>query len=224
MKPKILFFLFAIIFLPSVVSGQNNDLKTKKKVTITGLIVDKDKKPVAGAEIFIDSVKTVYTTDSQGKFRINVRPGANHLFVISAEHGFASADINGQTAIDLTLNGDKAIPAFVAEAIKKDATASPRKPKKINTYTDIYQMIRQEVPGVLVTGRSIVVQQPNSFFGSTQPLFVVNGAIVPSIDYISPVEVKKIELLKGSYATKYGLEGANGVISITLFSGSNKDS
>ena len=84
-------------------------------------------------------------------------------------------------------------------------------------------MIRQEVPGVLVTGRSIVVQQPNSFFGSTQPLFVVNGAIVPSIDYISPVEVKKIELLKGSYATKYGLEGANGVISITLFSGSNKD-
>jgi outer membrane receptor protein involved in Fe transport len=83
-------------------------------------------------------------------------------------------------------------------------------------------MIRQEVRGVVVSGRSIVVQQQNSFFGSTQPLFVVNGVRVNSIDYISPTEVKSIQLLKGSNANIYGNEGANGVISITLLSGKDK--
>jgi outer membrane cobalamin receptor len=83
-------------------------------------------------------------------------------------------------------------------------------------------MIRQEVPGVLVNGKSIVVQQSNSFFGSSTPLFLVNGVRVNSIDYINPVEVKSIKLLKGSNANIYGVEGANGVISITLFSGSEK--
>ncbi len=105
---------------------------------------------------------------------------------------------------------------------KKVKQAKAQKTVKINTYTDIYQMIRQEVPGVVVSGRSIMVQGPNSFFGSSQPLFVVNGHRVNSIDNINPLDVKSIRLLKGSYANIYGSEGANGVISITLLNGSEK--
>jgi len=95
--------------------------------------------------------------------------------------------------------------------------------KKMNTYTDIYQMIRNEVPGVVVSGKSIVVQGPNSFFGSSQPLFVVNGVRVYNIDYLNPVEVKSIKLLKGSSANIYGNEGANGVIVIDLHGTSDKN-
>ena len=112
----------------------------------------------------------------------------------------------------------------VADTSKSAVTKEKKEPKtvKVNTYTDIYQMIRHEVPGVVVSGRSIVVQGPNSFFGSSQPLFVVNGNRVSSIDNINPLDVKSIRLLKGSYANIYGNDGANGVISITLLNGSEK--
>lgn len=112
----------------------------------------------------------------------------------------------------------------VADTLRKAKSGQQKEPKtvKVNTYTDIYQMIRHEVPGVVVSGRSIVVQGPNSFFGSSQPLFVVNGNRVSSIDNINPLDVKSIRLLKGSYANIYGNDGANGVISITLLNGSEK--
>ena len=84
-------------------------------------------------------------------------------------------------------------------------------------------MIRHEVTGVVVSGRSIMVQGPNSFFGSSQPLFVVNGVRVNSIDNINPLEVKSIKLLKGSAANIYGNDGANGVIVIDLQSSADKN-
>lgn len=223
MKYRILLLIAVAFILPSAVLCQKGESNKKNKFTITGTVTSKDKKPVAGALIYVDSVKTGSVSDEQGRFRIKVKTEAKRLSLFSADYGFVDAEINGQTNMLLTFSGkNNDIPAYVLKDANKQASKSTEKGKKINTYTDIYQMIRHEVPGVLVSGRSIVVQGPNSFFGSTQPLFVVNGAIVNSIDYISPVEVKSIELLKGSYATKYGVQGANGVISITLYKGSDK--
>ena len=106
----------------------------------------------------------------------------------------------------------------------KSSKVSPKpKARKMNTYNDIYQMIRCEVPGVTVSGRNITLQQGHSFLGSSAPLFVVNGVIVQTIDNINPVEVKSIGLLKGTAAAIYGLNGSNGVISITLKNGSEKE-
>jgi TonB-dependent starch-binding outer membrane protein SusC len=70
-----------------------------------------------------------------------------------------------------------------------------------------------------VSGRSIQIQQGHSFYGSSTPLFVVNGVIVTSIDNINPVEVKSIKVIKGTAAAIYGVQGTNGVLSITLKNG-----
>ncbi len=51
---------------------------------------------------------------------------------------------------------------------------------------------------------------------STDPLFVVDGAVVSTIDNISPRQVKSISVLKGSDAAIYGSRGGGGVILITL--------
>jgi hypothetical protein len=204
-------------------SGQKADKVSRKKLAISGTVKGMDQKPVAGAQIYVDSVYTGITTDDSGKFTIKVSPGAKSIFVYSPSQTAGEAAIDERSTVDLTLDSklvDK--PSFIGKSGKENKTANSEKKKKPNTYTDIYQMIRQEVSGVLVSGRSIVVQQPNSFFGSASPLFVVNGVRVSSIDYINPFEVKSIQLLKGSYANIYGTEGANGVISITLNSGSEK--
>jgi hypothetical protein len=138
------------------------------------------------------------------------------ISAISEDQQYGASEIKGQSDLILKL-GKSAdnIPGVNPGEIGAENLGS-KGSKKMNTYTDIYQMIRHEVPGVVVSGKSIVVQGPNSFFGSSQPLFIVNGVRVYSIDNINPVEVKSIKLLKGSGANIYGNDGANGVIVIDL--------
>jgi len=68
-------------------------------------------------------------------------------------------------------------------------------------------MLAGEVPGVVVNGTSINIQNSFSFQLSTQPLFVVDGIIVPQINDIVPSQVKSIEVLKGASASIYGARG-----------------
>jgi TonB-dependent SusC/RagA subfamily outer membrane receptor len=77
-------------------------------------------------------------------------------------------------------------------------------------------MIKGEVAGVEVIGTSIRIRGTSSLMSGTQPLLVVDGVTVNSIDNILPMMVKSIEVLKGSGAAIYGSRGANGVILITL--------
>jgi len=90
------------------------------------------------------------------------------------------------------------------------------------SFQNIYDMIRGRFPGVEVSGTSIRIMGSSSLNVSTEPLFVVDGVIVNSIDDISPQNVKSIEVLKGPDATVYGTRGANGVIIITRLSGKDK--
>ncbi len=90
------------------------------------------------------------------------------------------------------------------------------------SYRDIYDLIQGKFAGVEVKGKSIRIQGANSFMASTEPLFVVDGIVVESIDNIRPVEVKSIEVLKGASAAVYGSRGGNGVILITLKGSGNR--
>ena len=224
MKCFKLLTLFAAICLTQISNGQGPDKKSDKPVTISGKVLTSDQAPVSGAIFYIDNVKTGYITKSDGSFKIKVSPLAVKLKVVSSEFGSAETIIEGQTRINFTLKG------FAGEAGNQggnnpDANNTGERPKgrKMNTYNDIYQMIRGEVSGVVVSGRSVQIQQGHSFFGSSTPLFVINGVIVTSIDNVNPLEVKSIKVLKGSQAAIYGVRGSNGVISIDLINGSEKE-
>jgi hypothetical protein len=215
-----------ILFLISTVSLSSYAQKPgkAKKITINGTVTANDKSPVTGAYVFLDGKGTGVITDQLGRFKLKASSDDRDILVAAPGKGFALKPVAG--IVDFVINNPtETFPDYVAKYIADNpvnGSGKLNKPKKMNTYNDIYQMIRQEVPGVLVSGKSIVVQQPNSFFGGTTPLFVVNGVRVASIDHINPLEVKSIQLLKGSYANIYGDEGANGVISITLLSGGEK--
>jgi hypothetical protein len=222
MNFKNLILIIIAFCIPFTGNSQKSESNVKVKVKIKGIVTNIENKPVSGVQIFVDSIYTNCITDDLGKYTIKVNQGAKKIFASSTKYGFCESDINGRTIIDLKLNSRINDLPFFAKEINIQLAKKTPKVKKINTYIDIYQMIRQELPGVVVSGRSIMVQGQNSFLGSSQPLFVVNGNIVNSIDYINPQEVKSIKLLKGSYANIYGVEGANGVISITLITGADK--
>ncbi len=218
MKWNMAFLMIIALSLSQLSAGQASSKKSDKLITITGKVLNTEKKPVAGADIYIDNIPTNNTTKGNGTYKIKVSPTALKIEVRSSEYGSREIAINGQTSIDFIFDAP-AKETQVPDSLKKGGRS---RGKKMNTYNDIYQMIRVEVPGVIVNGRSIQIQQGHSFFGSSTPLFTVNGVIVPSIDNINPVEVKSISLLKGSAASIYGVNGTNGVICILLKNGAEK--
>jgi len=229
MKRNYFIFLLITVFLWSFAYGHANARDTDKLVTISGKVMNTENKPVSGAVLYVDDLKTNISTKYNGFYKIKVSSSAINIEVRSPEYGTSKKAINGQTSIDFVLAGSNE-QALESENTKKATGAqdsikksSKNKGKKLNTYNDIYQMIRAEVTGVVVSGRSVQIQQGHSFYGSSAPLFVINGVIVNSIDDVNPRDVKSIRILKGSEAAIYGINGTNGVLSITLKNGSEKE-
>lgn len=81
-------------------------------------------------------------------------------------------------------------------------------------YSNLFQVIQGRVPGVLVDGNSIIIRGVHTLFGSTDPLYLIDGLPVdPAIfGELNPKDVEMIEFLKGSSAAIYGNRGSNGVI------------
>lgn len=209
-----------LTFLIALSIVQFSTAQKSETITISGYVYNSDHKPILGAVIYIDNIKTSNTTRQDGSYKIKVSSSISTLGVRSLEYGFAEKAIEGKKKIDFVL-GEKT--GETNNSSEEVVIEKPHRGKKMNTYNDIYQMIRSEVAGVVVSGRNIQIQQGHSFFGSSTPLFVVNGVIVSSIDNVNPVEVKSITVLKGSQAAIYGVRGSNGVISIKLIDGSDRN-
>lgn len=81
-------------------------------------------------------------------------------------------------------------------------------------FTDIYQLIEQNIPGTIANGNSVRFVRFEA-----GPLFIIDGIEVIDdlqVDFILPADVVKIEGVKGSGAeTFYGPRAASGVIAIT---------
>jgi len=93
---------------------------------------------------------------------------------------------------------------------------STEKDKNTVIYRSIYDMIRGRIAGVIVQpDNTIIIRGISSIKNNAEPLFVVDGNVVSSIDYIVPNEVKSIAVLKDAEASIYGSRGSNGVLVIT---------
>ncbi len=232
MKLKPVLLLLILICPLAAINGQ----RAPKRITITGTVTDAYNNPVPNAVIFIDNVKTDVKTDQRGFYRVRVNADAQEILVFSLFNGVAEEEIKGRRSIPFILSdtegdpaekpkteGDDEINVGYGTIRKKDMTTQSQKldasDGSFASYQNIYDMIRGRFPGVEVSGRSIRITGASSLNVSTEPLFVVDGVIVKTIEDISPQSVKSIEVLKGPAATAYGTRGSNGVIVITRMTG-----
>ncbi len=231
MKTKVLLLIILSLFILTIpVQGQNS----KKKVRLSGIVTDNAGNPVSGAMIIIDKKNTNIVTDTKGFYNVKIRPDAGEITVFTFSGVTEKVMINGRTELNITLSSsrnaeenqavaDTKVDVGYEKIEKKDVTSQVTKlnsdKNKYASYSNIYDMLKGGVPGVQVIGKSIIIQGMSSPTMTNEPLFVVNGIIVTSIDDIHPIEVKSIEVLKGGAASIYGSRGANGVILISLKTG-----
>ncbi|MCU0459318.1 MAG: TonB-dependent receptor plug domain-containing protein [Bacteroidales bacterium] len=225
------FVLILAAFMTSVLAeGQNRG----RMITVSGTVTDTMMAPIGGVLIVADGQSTGVTTRRNGTYKLRVRQDIASLGAYTSNMGSTMTIFDGGTTVDFVLDGNTGMPNFKPEASygdqKVDVGYGTKKRSELTTdvgyidgqedinasYNNIYDMIQGRVPGVQVSGTKITIRGINSINSGTDPLFVVDGVVVNSIDHISPRQVRSISVLKGSDASIYGSRGAGGVILITL--------
>ena len=236
MKRGIVLLLVFSLIISENIEGQKSD----KKNIVSGFVTDVNNQPVAGAMILADRQETGVVTSKKGFYKVRITPETRMIGVYSELNGSAETPVDGGPEINIVLYGNYAIQGFIpaipaeeemvnigyGKVMKKDLTTSTGQingqDNKYDSYTSIYDMIRGEVPGVQVVGTQILIRGMSSINSSNDPLLVVDGMPVSSIDNISPRQVKSISVLEGSDAAIYGTRAAGGVILIDLKGASDR--
>ncbi len=110
------------------------------------------------------------------------------------------------------------------------ATIDADKARKERPAATVSDLLRGRVAGVVVSespggGIMVRIRGARSFYGSADPLYVVDGFPVQAdpggtLSFINPHDIKSISVLKDASATAiYGARGANGVILIVTKQG-----
>lgn len=198
---------------------------------LTGKVTNYKNKPVAGVKIYLDTVYSNVATNKAGEFEVQLPEHVGAINIFSYDYGLLSSKFNNEDKMNFMFlepekeaksrlkKGDKVSLGY-SDVDKKyivnnKTTIAVATDKNVVIYRNIYDMIRGRLAGVSVSmDNKIIIRGVSSFFYSSEPLFIVDGIIVSSIDDILPVNVKSLSVLKGADASAYGMQGSNGVLII----------
>lgn len=208
-----------------------------QSMTVTGVVMAQDEPdPVIGANVMVKGSTNGTITDFDGNFSISAKAGdVLHVSFM----GYKSQEIKVTNAgpIRVTLVPDNVqlqeVVAIGYGTMKKSdltgAVTSVSAEQLLKApVSGLDQALQGRAAGVTVTngsgqpgeGATIRIRGIGSAMGGNEPLYVVDGVITGDIKWLSPTDIKSMEILKdASAAAIYGSRGANGVILITTKSG-----
>lgn len=216
----------------SVIQGLEGQKKAKR-FFVTGIVTDSRGTPAEGAIILVDNKSTDRLSDKNGFFRIKVKPDAKVITALHSLAGLGEAVIDGENMLGIELGGvigpprpetrksseeqiDIGYGTVDKQKLITPVTSVSDISSKYASYNNIYDVLKGTVPGVQVKDNKITIGGPSSFNLSSEPLFIVDGMEVSTIDDIQPAMIESIQVLKGPSASIYGVKAANGVILIRL--------
>lgn len=218
-----------------------------KDTTISGRVTDEKGKPVPSVTVRTTWNNTMHIgiTDEDGNFSIQY-PDPGALIQVSGVSimPWEGRPKNGETMMNIVVKSkvyqltdvNVVLNTGYQVLSKERATGSFGKPdmqtfsKRTGTM-DVVARLEGLVPGLAVTfSKSAYTsgKQQQTFIrgistvnnGNSEPLYVVNGVILPNIETLNPDDIEDITVLKDAAASAiYGARSANGVIVIMTKSG-----
>jgi TonB-dependent SusC/RagA subfamily outer membrane receptor len=188
------------------------------QTSLIGKITNNKGEPIVNAIIYLDTIQTNSTTNVIGFFEVKVPEGTKEITLYDPKYGYLTYKYNNEKRLSIIFNEPKTEEKdFQISEIKNESQNSlnVKDDKNISSYRNIYEYINGKVAGVTVSNSNeITIRGGSSWELSNEPLFVVDGVIVHSIDNISPLDVETITILKGVETSIYGSRGSNGVLEI----------
>ena len=232
----------------------------QETITVTGTVVDEADKPVAGAYVLVNGTTIGTITDAEGRFGIKAVPAdAKEIIVTFLGMSTASAKVSTDP-IHIVMHEDATYleGVVVTGMMKMDkrlftgSTAKVDAEKaKLDGVPEISRALEgrasgvsvQNVSGTFGTAPKIRVRGATSIYGSSKPLWVVDGVIMEDVvevdaDQLSSGDattlissaiaglnsddIESFQILKDGSATSiYGARAMAGVIVVTTKKGSS---
>ena len=228
------------------------------QTTVKGTVIaEEDGLPVIGASVFVKGSQTVGTvTDIDGHFTLNVPASAKILVVSFMGYVDQEVPVSPQVTVSLKSDAEMLEQVVVTGMQKMDrrlftgaASKVSAEDAKLDGMADISRSLEGRVAGVSVqnvtgtfgTAPKIRVRGATSIYGSSKPLWVVDGVIMADVLDISADDlssgdattlissaiaglnsddIESFDILKDGSATSiYGARAMAGVIVVTTKKG-----
>lgn len=210
-----------------------------QNITITGTVTDGTMgETLIGASVIEKGTTNGTVTDYDGNFSLSVPNGA----VVEFSYvGYIAKEItvSGSGPYKITLDPDnqqldEIVVVGYGQQKVKDLTAPITTIKGSSLTQEVaanpVQALQGKVAGVQITNTgapggsaSIKIRGVGSIGDYANPLFIVDGAFVDNIDFLSSSDIQDMTILKdASAAAIYGVRAANGVVIITTKRGTTE--
>lgn len=228
MKKKIALILFSVFVSTSTLLSQN--------LRIEGLIVDKKTgEPLIGATVIQKATNNGTITNFEGHFAIST-PRESTLIISYIGYLAKEVVVKNENKLRIQLEQntellEEVVVVGYGSQKAKDLTAPIATIKGSDLSKQIasnpmsalqgkmsgVQVINSGVPG---SGPSVKIRGVGSIGDYGNPLYVVDGAFVDNIDFLSSGDIEDLTVLKdASAAAIYGVRAANGVVLVTTRKG-----
>lgn len=247
MEKRIALFLFGLILSIGAAFGQTK---------ITGTVVSQDDgEAVIGASVMVQGTTIGTVTDIDGKFSLDVPAGKK---LVVSYIGMVTQTLNAKNGMKVTLaNDNHSLQEVVVTGMTQTdkrlfsgaATKIDASKAKLDGMADVSRSLEgraagvsvQNVSGTFGTAPKIRVRGATSIFGSSKPLWVVDGVIMEDIADVDASQlssgdattlissaiaglnaddIESFQILKDGSATSiYGARAMAGVIVVTTKKG-----
>lgn len=213
---------------------------TQQNRSVTGRVVDEKGEPLIGVSIQVKGTKLGTVTDFDGNFKLNAP--ADATLVISYV-GFRTQEIELKGRSDCQVSMvpddqllDEVVVVGYGVVKKSDLTGSVGSVKSdvisARGSTSVMESLQGQVAGVNITqsssragdGFSIQIRGKSSL-NEAEPLYVIDGVVCDNMDFLNPMDIEKVDVLKDASSTAiYGSRATNGVLMITTKKGAPEES
>lgn len=211
-------------------------LRAQTGTVVTGTVTDSANTPLPGVSISEKGKATGTVTAADGKYRLTVSNASAVLVFTFVGYQTEEVPVNGRSSVDVRLQqGSKQLGELVVVGYgsirKSDLTGAVASVKAEDLVTagmnNISKALQGKIAGVQVesaggdpgSGTRVLIRGVGTL-NNNNPLYIVDGVQVASINNLMPSDIASIEVLKdASAAAIYGSRAANGVVLVTTKSG-----
>ena len=201
-----------LMLLTALAFGQNR--------TITGTVTDETGAPVQGASVIIKNTRTGVATDNSGNFRITAKTG--DVLVITGGIEPIEVTVGSESSVSVkakrtVVAGTEVVvtSAYGMKRTLRNATVNAQvvTGDQLNTIrsTNVNNALAGKVSGLQVRSQSaaklgnagtgnIRLRGETGFGGGGDPIYVVDGTILPNINDVNNDDIEDITVLQGPAA------------------------